>query len=49
MLNGGSREIRCSVVLPGLEITVAEEALNRSRTQDDGGVNRWLLQRFSQA
>jgi Uma2 family endonuclease len=48
MVNGGSREIRCSVVFPELEIAIVEEALNRSRTQDDGEVNRWLLQRFSQ-
>jgi Uma2 family endonuclease len=48
MFNGGSRQIRCSVVLPELEIAVVEEALNRSRTQDDGEVNRWLLQYFSQ-
>jgi hypothetical protein len=46
-LNGGSREIRASVVLPELEISVVEEALQRSQTTDDGEVNRWLLQRFS--
>jgi Uma2 family endonuclease len=48
MLNGGSREIHCSVVLPDLEIAVVEEALRLSQTTDDGEVNRLLLQRFSQ-
>lgn len=48
MLNGGSREIRRSVVLPELEIAVVEKALQRSQTADDGEVNRWLLQRFSE-
>jgi Uma2 family endonuclease len=47
MLNGGSREIRRSVVLPELEIAVVVEALKLSQTTDDGEVNRFLLQRFS--
>jgi Uma2 family endonuclease len=49
IFNGGSREIRASVVLPELDISVVEEALQRSQTTDDGEVNRWLLQRFSQS
>jgi Uma2 family endonuclease len=48
MLNGGSREIRCSVVLPELEIALVVEALKLSQTTDDGEVNRLLLKRFSQ-
>ena len=48
MMNGGSREIRISQVLPTLQISVVEEALERSRTSDDGEVNRWLMQLFSQ-
>jgi Uma2 family endonuclease len=47
MVNGGSREICCSVVLPGLEIGVVEEALKLSQTTDNGEVNRLLLRRFS--
>lgn len=35
--------IRESQVLPGLEIALVEEALKRSRTEDDGAVSRWLL------
>jgi len=45
---GGSGRIQQSRVLPGLEIRLVEEALNRSQTQDDGEINRWLIQTFSQ-
>jgi Uma2 family endonuclease len=45
--NGGSRQIQCSEVLPELSASVIEEALQRSQTEDDGVVNRWLLQRFT--
>ena len=45
---GGSGRIQESRVLPGLEIQLVEEALNRSQTQDDGEINRWLIQTFSQ-
>lgn len=45
---GGSGRIQESRVLPGLEIRLVEEALNRSQTQDDGEINRWLIQSFSQ-
>jgi Uma2 family endonuclease len=45
---GGSGRIQESLVLPGLEIALVEEALNRSLTQDDGEINRWLIQTFSQ-
>jgi hypothetical protein len=44
--NGGSRQIQVSTVLPDLPISVIEEALRRSQTEDDGAVNRWLLQQF---
>jgi Uma2 family endonuclease len=46
--SGGSGRIQQSRVLPGLEIALVEEALNRSQTQDDGEINRWLIQNFSQ-
>ena len=45
---GGSGRIQESRVLPALEIGLVEEALNRSQTQDDGEINRWLIQTFSQ-
>lgn len=45
--DGGSRQIQVSAVLPGLAIAVIEEALRRSQAEDDGAVNRWLLQQFS--
>lgn len=45
---GGSGRIPQSRVLAGLEIALVEEALNRSQTQDDGEINRWLIQTFSQ-
>jgi hypothetical protein len=44
--NGGSREIRDSQVLPGLALSVVEEAMQRSQTEDDGALTRWLIQRF---
>ena len=47
VVDGGSRQIRESKVLPGLAIALIEEALKRSQTQDDGEVNRWLLQVFN--
>ncbi|WP_346292292.1 Uma2 family endonuclease [Sphaerothrix gracilis] len=45
--DGGSRQIQVSAVLPDLPISVIEEALQRSQTEDDGAVNRWLLKQFS--
>jgi Uma2 family endonuclease len=44
--DGGSRQITVSIVLPDLSIALVEEALQRSRSEDDGAVNRWLLQQF---
>lgn len=46
IVDGGSRQIQVSVVLPDLPMSVIEEALRRSQTEDDGAVNRWLLQQF---
>ncbi|MEA5619462.1 Uma2 family endonuclease [Cronbergia sp. UHCC 0137] len=45
--DGGSRTIGESKVLPGLNIATVKEAIQRSLTQDDGEVNRWLLGIFS--
>jgi Uma2 family endonuclease len=44
---GGSIQIQESKVLAGLRISVVEEALRRSQTEDDGAINRWLLQTFT--
>ena len=44
---GGSKQIQESKVLAGLSISVVEEALSRSQTEDDGAINRWLLQTFT--
>ncbi|MBW4665677.1 MAG: Uma2 family endonuclease [Chroococcus sp. CMT-3BRIN-NPC107] len=44
---GRSGEVKESLVLPGLAISLVESALKRSQTEDDGAINRWLLQTFS--
>ncbi|WP_008307969.1 Uma2 family endonuclease [Leptolyngbya sp. PCC 6406] len=41
---GGSRQIRVSGVLPGLEIALIEEVLGRSQTEDDTSLMRWLME-----
>ncbi|MEB3294754.1 MAG: Uma2 family endonuclease [Synechococcales bacterium] len=46
--DGGSWQIQTSQALPGLTIAIVEEALHRSQTEDDGAINRWLIQQFSQ-
>jgi Uma2 family endonuclease len=40
--------IRESLVLPGLKIEIVEQALQKSQTEDDGAISRWLLAIFSQ-
>ncbi|MBE9077314.1 Uma2 family endonuclease [Romeria aff. gracilis LEGE 07310] len=45
--DGGSRQIQVSTVLPDLSLSIVEEALRRSQSEDDSAVNRWLLQQFS--
>ncbi|MGF1524010.1 MAG: Uma2 family endonuclease [Leptolyngbyaceae cyanobacterium] len=44
--NGGSREIRTSQVLPGLELSMVEAAMQRSQAEDDSALTRWLIQTF---
>lgn len=44
--NGGSHQIQISLVLPDLPLAVVEEALRRSQTEEDGAVNRWLIEQF---
>jgi Uma2 family endonuclease len=46
MSNQGSQRIQVSQVLPGLEVVVLEEALQRSRQTNQAEVGAWLLSRF---
>jgi Uma2 family endonuclease len=45
--NQGSYRISESQVLPGLALSLVEEALERSQTEDDGTVTRWLITTLS--
>ena len=45
--DGRSGTVEESLILPGLAISLVESALKRSQTEDDGAINRWLLQTFS--
>ena len=47
IVEGRSGRIQASRVLPGLAISLVEEALKRGQTEDDGALNRWLLQTVS--
>ncbi|MBD2137347.1 Uma2 family endonuclease [Anabaena sp. FACHB-1237] len=47
IIDRGSRKITESKVLPGLKIDIVKEAIQRSQNQDDGEINRWLLNIFS--
>ena len=44
---GRSGIVKRSQVLEGLEIATVKEALQRSQTEDDGAIARWLLQTFN--
>ncbi|MCL1464052.1 Uma2 family endonuclease [Argonema galeatum] len=46
--NNGSRRITESEILPGLQISLLEEALRRSRDEDQTQVGAWLLTQFQQ-
>ncbi len=46
MVDQGSQRIPESLVLPGLAISVLEEALRRSRETDQSQVGSWLLTQF---
>lgn len=43
MMDGGSRQIQDSIVLLGLSLAIAEEALRLSQSEDHGAINRWLM------
>ena len=49
ILNGASRRIARSQVLPGLDMAVLTEALARSRRMDQSQVGAWLLAQFQSA
>jgi hypothetical protein len=46
MVDGGSRRVLQSRVLPGLAIALLEEALQRSQQVDQAQVGAWLLSQF---
>lgn len=45
--DGRSGEIRESDVLPGLKIEIVESALHQGQSDDDGAINRWLIDQFT--
>lgn len=46
VVDQGSKRIQASQVLPGLTISLVEEALRRSRETDQSQVGAWLLNQF---
>lgn len=44
--DNGSRRISASQALPGLKISILEDTLKRSRTEDQAQVGSWLLGQF---
>ena len=48
LADGGSRRIYQSQIIPGLAISLLEEALERSRQPDQAQVGTWLLTQFQQ-
>ncbi|MBE9178385.1 Uma2 family endonuclease [Oculatella sp. LEGE 06141] len=46
--NGGSRRITQSQVLPGLQLSLLQEALQLTRQMNHGKVSAWLLTKFQQ-
>jgi Uma2 family endonuclease len=47
--NNGSRRIQQSQVLPGLDIALLQEALQRTRQMNHGQVSAWLLTEFQKS
>lgn len=45
--DGSSRRIRQSQVLPGLELTILEQVLQRSRQENQSLTLAWLMQQFA--
>jgi Uma2 family endonuclease len=44
--SGRSGQIQTSGVLPGLDISVIEEAVRRSQSENDGAIAQWLMKTF---
>ncbi|MEB3886432.1 Uma2 family endonuclease [Lyngbya sp. CCY1209] len=49
MSDRGSQRIDVSLMFPGLEIATLDEALKRSRSQDQSQVGAWLMAQFQPA
>ena len=47
IVDGGSRRIQTSQVLPGLEMPTIEEALRRAKAENLIAANRWLMKQFA--
>ncbi len=45
-LDGSIRRIRASQVLPGLKLEILEQALQRSRQENQSATNAWLMEQF---
>ncbi|WP_363268695.1 hypothetical protein [Okeania sp. SIO2B3] len=48
VVDGGSKQIRESLVLPGLKISLLDEALQRSRNMNQRLVGSRLIEKFQQ-
>jgi Uma2 family endonuclease len=46
IVDGGSKTIQTSQVLPGLTIQFIQDTLKRSLSEDHGAVTRWILNQF---
>lgn len=46
MRDGGRARGEISQVLLGQEMATVEAALKRGKTEDDGAINRWLIELF---
>lgn len=47
-LDGSIRRVRESSVLPGLKLEILEQALQRSRQENQSATTAWLMQQFQQ-
>ncbi|NER08270.1 MAG: hypothetical protein F6K17_39865 [Okeania sp. SIO3C4] len=47
-MDRGSKQIRESLVLPGLKISLLDEALQPSRNMNQRLVGTWLMEKFQQ-
>jgi Uma2 family endonuclease len=47
--DGSTRRIQASQVFPGLKLAILEQALSRSRQENQGATNAWLMQQLQAA